>query len=119
MLPTTPRIGQLIRLLASDKDGEVVAAARALGRTLKGIDQDFHDLAASVENATPHAQPSTRSDVDPDCRALIDWLSRNSARLSAKEQQFIRSMSAWRGKPTTRQGTWLRTLFEREHGGRR
>jgi hypothetical protein len=42
-IPT--RIPMLIRLLASDSDGEVVAAARALRRTLCGVGLDMNDLA--------------------------------------------------------------------------
>ena len=34
-----------VRLLASDRDGEVVNAARFLGRILKRNGKDFHDLA--------------------------------------------------------------------------
>jgi hypothetical protein len=40
-----------IRLLASDKDGEVVAAARALNRTLKSAKLDIHALADSISQA--------------------------------------------------------------------
>jgi len=32
--PTARRVGQLIRLMASDKDGEVIAAVHAIKRTL-------------------------------------------------------------------------------------
>ena len=43
------KLANFIRLLASDKDGEVVAAARALNRVLLGIGADFHDLAERIE----------------------------------------------------------------------
>ena len=39
------RIAQLIRLLGSDRDGEVVNAVRALERALRQHDRDFHWLA--------------------------------------------------------------------------
>ncbi|MGI3902498.1 MAG: hypothetical protein ACRYGP_16785 [Janthinobacterium lividum] len=44
-----PRLGQLIRLLDSDQDGEALAAARAIGRALKADGATFHDLAEAVE----------------------------------------------------------------------
>ncbi len=45
-----PRLGQLVRLLGSDYDGEVVGAARAIGRTLSGVGASLHDLADVVEH---------------------------------------------------------------------
>jgi hypothetical protein len=44
------KLADLIRLLASDQDGEVVAAARALERLLASRDADFNDLASAVES---------------------------------------------------------------------
>jgi hypothetical protein len=34
LAPIADKLGKLIRLLSSDKDGEVLAAARAIGRAL-------------------------------------------------------------------------------------
>ena len=45
------KLGKLLRLLASDRDGEVVAAAKAITRTLAGADLDIHALAEGVETA--------------------------------------------------------------------
>jgi len=47
--PISSKLAKFIRLLASDKDGEVVAAARSVDRVLKSIGADFHDLADRVE----------------------------------------------------------------------
>jgi len=47
--PIAGKLANFVRLLASDKDGEVVGAARALDRVLKSIGADFHDLADRVE----------------------------------------------------------------------
>src|SRR5688572_3970247 len=49
LAPIALRLGQLIRLLSSDKDGEVVAAVRAIDRTLKAAGADIHALADLVE----------------------------------------------------------------------
>jgi hypothetical protein len=43
------QLGKLVRLLASDKDGEVIAAAAAIKRTLASRDRDIHDLADAVD----------------------------------------------------------------------
>ena len=55
------RLAKLIRLLASDVDGEVLAAVRALGRTLKAGGCDIHDLAGLVE--APATAPSTHPEA--------------------------------------------------------
>jgi hypothetical protein len=48
LAPIAERLRQLIRLLSSDADGEVLGAARALNRTLKGAKLDIHTLADSI-----------------------------------------------------------------------
>jgi hypothetical protein len=45
------RLGKYIRLLSSDRDGEVVAAVRALLRTLRAAGTDIHVLADSIGQA--------------------------------------------------------------------
>jgi hypothetical protein len=47
--PVADKLGKLIRLLASDRDGEVLAAVRATGRTLGGAGSNFHGIADSSE----------------------------------------------------------------------
>src|SRR6516162_2556549 len=44
------RIALIIRLLGSDKDGEILAAAAALKRTLASAGTDFNGLAHGIEN---------------------------------------------------------------------
>jgi len=46
------KLQKLIPLLASDKDGEVVAAARGIQRLLVAQNFDFHDLAKMQGGAT-------------------------------------------------------------------
>ena len=109
-----PRIGQLIRLLASNSDGEVVAAARALGRTLASAGEDFHTLADIIERSAP---ATTLHALDH--RSIARWLLDSGARLSAKESSFLYSMSTRFGSPSERQETWLRDLYERVSAERR
>jgi hypothetical protein len=42
------RLGKAVALLGSPADGEVIAAARAIGRTLDAAGMDWHALAALV-----------------------------------------------------------------------
>ena len=42
------RLAKLLPLLSSDKDGEVVAAARAISRTLTAAGSDWHGLVAAM-----------------------------------------------------------------------
>lgn len=48
-----PKIGQFVRLLASDQPNEVVAAASALKRVLAGYGADLNDLGDAI--ASPPA----------------------------------------------------------------
>jgi hypothetical protein len=54
LAPIADKLGKLIRLLGSDRDGEVVAAAQALQRTLKSAGADLHTLADLVEKPNGH-----------------------------------------------------------------
>jgi hypothetical protein len=51
-------LGKLVRLLASDKPGEIVAAAHAIVRTLKKNGTDIHAFADHIEH-TPTARSSS------------------------------------------------------------
>ncbi|MEK4034257.1 hypothetical protein WOC76_12665 [Methylocystis sp. IM3] len=56
------RLGKLIPLLGSDKDGEVLATARAIVTALASEGADLHDLAASVNpNASSRIKPTRRA----------------------------------------------------------
>lgn len=43
------RIGKTVALLGSPEDGEALAAARAIGRTLEAAGMDWHAFAAMVQ----------------------------------------------------------------------
>ena len=51
LAPINGKLANLIRRLSSNSDGEVVATARAMIRTLQGIGADIHDVAACIEHA--------------------------------------------------------------------
>src|SRR5215207_6090974 len=48
LAPVAPRLSKLLALLSSDHDGEVLAAARAIRRTLGRAGLSLHDLAAAI-----------------------------------------------------------------------
>lgn len=42
------RLRKCVLLLSSDQDGEVLSAARAIGRTLTSLGLDWHDFASAL-----------------------------------------------------------------------
>ena len=54
--PVSDKLDPLIRRLASDKGGEVVATARAIGRQLAKAGLTFHDLADRLTAPEPAAE---------------------------------------------------------------
>jgi hypothetical protein len=63
----TSKLAKLIRLLGSNRDGEVIAAARALQRTLEASGKDLHDLADAVTaGLRPPPPPRQRSLAPPE-----------------------------------------------------
>src|SRR4051812_22150318 len=119
LAPIVPRLAKLLPLLSSDKSGEVVAAANAIGRTLATVNADWHDLVAHLQSEPrtvvvyrdvyrdpPSAEPS-------DWRAMLRVCADRYSRLSVREQQFVASLANWRGRPTPKQMDWLEAIYER------
>lgn len=121
------RLGKLIPRLATDQDGEVVATARAIGRTLQSAGLDYHDLAqAVVTEPTPvivyrerpapaPSEPQSWSDIARWCR------TQDLGRLTPREREFVADMCAklvLDAKPTDKQANWLRSLYAKLGGGR-
>lgn len=59
------KLVKMIPLLASDKPGEVTAAAAAITRSLKGAALDWHDVVKWIESGQmrPHQSSNSRSDA--------------------------------------------------------
>jgi hypothetical protein len=68
------KIGKLMRMLGSDKSGEVLAAVAALGRLLEAADMDFHSLADAVADGLKPSKPARASWEPPD-PDLLNWES--------------------------------------------
>jgi hypothetical protein len=58
--PIAGRLASFMRLLSSDKEGEVVAAVRAITRTLRVAQLDIHTLAEVVEGQPANVQSFSR-----------------------------------------------------------
>jgi hypothetical protein len=143
---TTPeqKLGTFIRLLASSSDGEALAAARAIVRTLKSIGGDIHTLAERVESANGGKltdaemrklydagfQAGMRAvegrstgefhnvDGTPAWNEIALFCQQNNNRLRDNERTFVNdvaSRSVWR-EPTEKQAKWLRSIFYRLGG---
>ena len=110
-----PTIAKLLRLLASDKPGELVASVHAMRRVLGSAELDLHDLANVVEFSAGREAPQVASTIadNDDAREMIRCCRECSDLLSAKELAFVRSMAKWRGQPTSRQQAWLSSLYIR------
>jgi hypothetical protein len=117
-------LAKFIRLLASDVDGEALAAVRALGRALRASGYDFHDLAQIIE--APATAPGGSAgagfrnhfDGDDDetelpWQLMVDACTNHPGRFTSRERQFLQTMKRWRGTPTSKQLNWLVALFER------
>jgi hypothetical protein len=142
------KLATFIRLLSSDKDGEVVAAARAMQRTLRAAGADIHALADRVEKPngaelseadmkklydagfadgrraaenTAHGPGDFHNtDGTPGWREIAVWCQQQSARLREKEKGFIDDMAARTvwREPSERQGKWLLSIYYRLGGKR-
>jgi hypothetical protein len=62
--PVAKRIGKLFRLLASNFDGEVLAAARRMNQQLLAEGLTFNDIATVIENANGEIEEKKYSDAD-------------------------------------------------------
>jgi hypothetical protein len=147
LTPIAGKLAKLLRMLSSNREHEVVAAAKALCRTLEGSGADIHALAAIVEHGGELNQAEMRKLYDagyeagmravengqhgpddfrntdglPSWHDMALWCQQRSDRLRANEHEFIDDMAAqtvWR-EPTERQSKWLRSIYHRLGGRRR
>ena len=108
------RIARMIPRLNSTHDGEVVATARAIDRTLKGTGFDWHDVAKAVathfSGRIREASPQIKPDSACDWADLARWCrDHDNGRLNERERAFVTDMIAWCRwrEPTERQASWL------------
>jgi len=118
------RLSKLIRLLSSDKDGEVLASVRAIERTLKAHGKSFHDLADAIvgkvllmEIRTTVVKKSPLDSIWVEaCDALI-----SGGKMNDVEQKFVVDMYN-RFKfnpdfqPSRKQAEWFRSIVQKHEG---
>jgi hypothetical protein len=135
----TDKLGKLIKMLSSSNDGEVVAAAHAIMRTLEAEGADIHTLAERVEGrklsqaemqriydkAFAAGKQSAAEQQQPAFHDVTNELSwhaiacecvRSSRLRDQKERDFVADMVRWTvrgGEPTEKQAKWLRSIYVR------
>jgi hypothetical protein len=130
----TEKIGKLLKLLSSSNDGEVVAAARAILRTLDAEGTDIHELAERVEGRklseaemqriynkafrdgkeSAAAAASFSNVGTPSFHAMACEIKHKEAgRLSTKERDFVDDMVRWCAyrEPSEKQASWLHAIY--------
>jgi hypothetical protein len=106
-----PTVAKLLRLLASDQPGEIVATARALQRVLHTAGLDLHDLANAIE---PVIRRGALPGAD-EALAMIRCCNRHANMLSAPELTVVHSVSSWFCDPPPNKLKMekLRAIYER------
>ncbi|KLK90736.1 hypothetical protein AA309_23790 [Microvirga vignae] len=115
MAVIAPKLSKLIPMLATDHDGEVVAAVRAIGRTLNGAGMDFHNLVEALcqHNPVTYAPPPSEKEPETWSEIAIWCRNRDGGDLSYKERKFVVDMihrTATGYEPTEKQAAWLRAI---------
>jgi hypothetical protein len=130
------KLGDLVRRLSSDSDGEIIATVYAMRRTLGSAGADFHGLAEHIETANgkhvseeqirraawadAYAQAVqdlenrqhgvddfVGTDGKPTWEAVALFLQRNKHRLDPRHHEFIDDMAA--------RTAWGHEPTERQH----
>jgi hypothetical protein len=149
LAPIADKLGKMIRMLGSDRAGDVIAAARAIKRTLHNEGLDIHALAEGIEKPNGNALTKVEMkklydagydaglraaedkhygaadfaniDGTPSWHEMARWCQQHGDRLREKEREFVDDMAGRTvwREPTAKQGAWLRSIFYRLGGGRR
>jgi hypothetical protein len=110
LLGIAPTLAKLIRMLSSDRDGEVVASVHALRRVLASVGLSLHDLADTIELPARACQHDEDAD---DWRVMAKACAQCPHLLSERERSFVTTMMRWRGKPSRKQAEWLEAIYDR------
>jgi hypothetical protein len=146
LAPIAAKLATCVRLLSSDKDGEIVAAAHAIYRTLRSAGTDIHTLAELIEkpndgglteaemkklydagfNAGVREAENRRFgsadfhnvDGTPHWHEIALFCQQHNERLTVKEEPFVNDMAAQTvwREPTEKQAKWLKSIFLRLGG---
>jgi len=143
----TARLGNVIRRLSSNHDGEIIAAIHVILRLLASCGGDIHALAARVENGgglTENDKKKIKSEIEsaraigyaegvraaearfrPDGKLEFSevalFVERKIDHLPPDKHEFIRKMALYARQgiePSPKQGKFLFDLFVQYLGGR-
>lgn len=121
MVNKFPDVRKLVVMLGSPVDGECVAAARALDRTLKRSGFDWHGLADVIENGSNSSTKKTNGLVNTsDDLVMYNHCWKYFDGLRPREQDFIQSVGRQFGfgrDLSAKQRKWLRAIFVATGGG--
>ncbi len=110
----TERLRKLLLMLSSDRDGEVVAAARSIGRALRANGSDWHELAGRL--LVPVKAQARRDDARQDrgnWQEMREFCLKHDHQLRQRELEFVNSLGTWHGDLTEKQYDWLVAICER------
>lgn len=142
LAPIAKKIGKLIRLLSSDRDGEVIGAVCAIKRALQAEKLDIHAIADTIEapangkkfseadakeiylrgvedgkRAAQQEHPLNFRSVDePSWHEIACTCRDRQAWRDEREKQFVLDMlrrTVHGGEPTEKQAAWLRKIYAR------
>jgi hypothetical protein len=140
------KLGNVIRRLSSDSDGEIIACINAILRLLESCGGDIHALAAQVENGgmsekyreevraqvkkahevgyekgVRAAEARFRPDGKLEFSEVALFVERQINRLPPDKHEFIHKMAFYARQelePSPKQGKFLFDLFVQYLGGR-
>jgi len=111
---TMRKVAAIIPRLGSNHEGEIIAAARALERTLASANQGFSDLADAISPqpavTTPFKKPGT------DWKQAARWCAVYGVGvLTDRELAFCDDLAASKGFRTlsVRQDAWLASIMSK------
>ena len=115
MTDQSERLAKLVMMLSSDQPGEVVSAARAIGRALRTVGQDWHALAARLSTPTKArtGRQARHDERGADWWAMREYCLQHDTLLRPREREFVVNLGTWRGELTEKQLAWLVAIYER------
>jgi hypothetical protein len=96
-----PKLSKMLLMLSSNHDGDVVAAARAITKTLQGAGSDWHALVAAI--LAPVAHLEVRRDV-------VQWCLSRRFFLSPRDRRFLEGVAEQRMPLSPKQEKWLHDI---------
>jgi hypothetical protein len=114
-----PRLGPRLGKLASDHDGEVVAAARVIRRLLDREGLTLTDLGAALVSQPVQRVVYDTHDPPPaeDWLCMVEHCAAMAERLNERDAGFVTSMCRILrrpgGTPTAQQAAWLKNFHNR------